>query len=143
LKRIVWLFIVKKSFINSNGLLKLHMSCNFCLFFNFFVPKTYVFESFRWGTIPLDFMSFSLRIFKSKNDISYIEYEFWHRFGKVCRWLNMYYSNIRIIIILKITTMSIWIIIKNLAWTYRECIFLSFLNHCIMHLPSIKYKKRN
>jgi hypothetical protein len=33
----------------------------------------------------------------------------------------MYYSNIRIIIIFKVTTMSSGIILKNLVWTYREC----------------------
>ncbi len=61
------------------------MSYNFCLFFNFFVPKTYVFESFKWGIIPLDFVGFPFRTFKLKNDISYIKYKFSHRFGKVCR----------------------------------------------------------
>ncbi len=35
--------------------------------------------------------------------INYISYKFSHRFGKVYKWLNMYYSNIKIIIILKIT----------------------------------------
>jgi len=39
----------------------------------------------------------------------------------VCRWLDMYYSKIRIIIFFKIISMSIWIIINNLIWTCREC----------------------
>jgi len=50
------------------------MSYNFCLFFNFFVSKPYVFESFTWVIIHLDFVSFSFRTPKLKNDISYIKY---------------------------------------------------------------------
>ncbi len=42
------------------------MSCNFCL-------EKYDFESFKWGIIPLDFMGFSFKISKSKNNISYIK----------------------------------------------------------------------
>jgi hypothetical protein len=99
------------------------MSCNFGLFFNFFVPKSYVFESFRWGINPMDFVHFPFKTSKLKNDISYIKYKFSHRFWKVCRWLNMYYSKIRIITFFKVATMSIWIILKNLVWTYRECNF--------------------
>jgi hypothetical protein len=34
------------------------MSCNFILFFNFFVPKPYVFESFKWGIIPKNLVGF-------------------------------------------------------------------------------------
>ncbi len=48
------------------------MSCNFCLFFNFFVPKTYVFESFTWGIIHMDFVGFPFRTSKLKNEINYI-----------------------------------------------------------------------
>jgi hypothetical protein len=83
------------------------MSCNFYLFFKFFVPKTYVFESFRWGITFMDFVGFTLNISKLKNDISYIKYKFSHIFGKVCRGLNIYYSNIGIIIFSKVITMSI------------------------------------
>jgi hypothetical protein len=87
------------------------MSCNFILFFfNFFVPKSYVFESFTRVIIHLDFVSFSFKISKFKNDISYIKYKFSHKFEKVCSWLNMYYSKMKIIILKKITTMSIWIV---------------------------------
>ncbi len=71
-------------------------------------------------------MGFSFKTSKLKNDIKYIKYQFSHRFGKVCRWLDMYYSNIRTLIFSSVTTMSIWIILKNLAWTYRECIFCHF-----------------
>jgi hypothetical protein len=74
----------------------------------------------------LDFVGFPFRNSKLKNDISYIKYKFSHRSGKVCRWLNMYYSNIRIIIFKKLTTMSIWIILKNLVWTYKECTFCHY-----------------
>jgi len=88
--------------------------------------KNIVFESFRWHSIPLGFMGYSFRTSKSKNDINYIKYQFSHRFGKVYRWLNMYYSNIIILTFLKITTMSIWIILKNLVWTYKKCVFCCF-----------------
>jgi hypothetical protein len=86
-------------------------------------PKSIFFESFTWAIIHMDFVSFPFRTSKLKNDINYIKYKFSHRFGKVCWSLNMYYSNIRIIIFLKVTTMSIWIILKNLIWTYKECKF--------------------
>jgi hypothetical protein len=42
------------------------MSCKFCLFFNFFVPKAYVFENFTWGIIHMDFVSFPFRTSKLK-----------------------------------------------------------------------------
>jgi hypothetical protein len=71
----------------------------------------------------MDFVGFPFRTSKLKNDINYIKYKFSHKFEKVRRWLNMYYSNIRMIIIFKITTMSIWIILKNLVWTCKECNF--------------------
>jgi len=61
-----------------------------------------------------------------KNDINYIKYKFSRRFGKVCRWLNMYYSKIKIITCFRVTTMSIWIILKNLVWTYKECNFCQY-----------------
>ncbi len=69
----------------------------------------------------MDFVGFSFRTSKLKNGINYIKYKFSHRFGKVCQSLNVDYSKIRIIIFFKVTTMSIWIILKNLVWTYREC----------------------
>jgi len=95
----------------------------FLFIFQIFCPKNIFFESFRWGIIPLDFVGFLFRTSKPKNDISYIQYKFSHRFGKVCKWLNIYYSKIRIIIFKKVTTISIWINLKNLTWTYKECIF--------------------
>ncbi len=36
------------------------MSYNFCLFFNFLVPKAYVFENFTWVIIHIDFVGFFL-----------------------------------------------------------------------------------
>ncbi len=98
----------------------------FLFVFQIFCPKIIFFESFWCGIIPLDFMGFFYKTSKSKIDFSYIKYQFSHRFGKVCRWLNMYYSNIRILIFFKITTMSIWIILKNLICIYKECIFCRF-----------------
>jgi len=72
------------------------------------------------GIIPLDFVGSPFKTSKSKNDINYSKYKFSHRFGKHGKWLNMYYSNIRIIIFFKVITMSIWIILKNLVWTCKE-----------------------
>jgi hypothetical protein len=80
------------------------------IFFQFLCLKNIIFESFTWGIIHMNFVGFPFRTSKIKNDINYIEYKFSHRFGKVYRWLNMYYSNNRIITFLKIITMSIWII---------------------------------
>jgi hypothetical protein len=97
------------------------MICNFYFYFFNFCPKKKVFLSFRWGIIFSNFMGFCFRTSKSEKNISYIKYQISHRFGKVCKWLNMYYSNIS-----KVTTMCIWIILKNLVWTYRECIFYHF-----------------
>ncbi len=45
----------------------------------------------------MDFVSFPFRTSKLKNDIGYVKYKFSHKFEKVCRGLNMYYSKIRII----------------------------------------------
>jgi len=89
-------------------------------------PKIIFFESFRWGIIFMDFVGFPLKTSKFKIDISYIEYKFSHRFGKVYRWLNMYYSKIIVILFFKITMMSIWIILKNLVWIYKECNFYQY-----------------
>jgi hypothetical protein len=108
------------------------MSCNF--FKKIICPKNMVFKSFKQGIIPLDFGSFVFRTSKLKNDINYIKYKFSHSFEKLCRWLNMYYSKSIIIIIKKLTTMSIWIILRNFIWTNKEH-FLLLLNHCTMHSP--------
>jgi len=48
------------------------MSCKFFFFFQFLCPKKYVFESFTWGIIHMDFVGFPFRISKLKNDIKYI-----------------------------------------------------------------------
>jgi len=42
----------------------------------------------------MDFVGFPFRTSKFKNDINYIKYKISHRFGKVCRGLNMYYLKI-------------------------------------------------
>jgi hypothetical protein len=47
------------------------MSCNFCLFLKFFVPKAYAFESFIWGIFYMDFVGCLFRTSKLKNDISF------------------------------------------------------------------------
>jgi hypothetical protein len=46
--------------------------------------------------------------------------------------LNMYYSKVRILIFSKIATMSIWIIFKNIVWTWKVY-FLLFLSHYTVH----------
>jgi len=61
------------------------MSCNFCFFFNFFVLRTYVFESFTWVIIHMDFVGFPFRTSKLKNDISYIKHKILCGFVKVSR----------------------------------------------------------
>jgi hypothetical protein len=102
--------------------------------------KNIFFESFRWGIIPKNFVSFPFRTSKLTNEISYIKYKFSHRLGKVCRWLNMYYSKIKIITFKKKKqTMSIWIILKQIVWTYKECNFCRYWNNqsCIHPLYTI------
>jgi len=83
-------------------------------------PKSIFFESFKWVISHMDFVGFLFRTFKLKDNINYIKYKFSHRFGKVCRWLNTYYLKIIIITFFKTTTMSIWIILKNLVWIHRS-----------------------
>jgi hypothetical protein len=114
----------------------------FFLFFNFFVRKAYAFESFKWGNILKNFVSFSFRTSKFKNDISYIKYKFSHIFGKVCKWLNIYCSNIKIITFKKIKTMFIWIILNNLKWTYRECNFWQYWHIQLCIHPIIVWQQK-
>jgi len=52
------------------------MSWNFCLSFNFFVPKAYVFESFRQDIISLDFVGFPFKISKLKNALATLNTSF-------------------------------------------------------------------
>jgi hypothetical protein len=103
----------------------------FLFVFQFLCPKSIFFESFRSGIIPLDFLGFLFRISKFKNDINYIKFKFSHRFGKICKWLNMYYSNIRIVAFKKLTTMFIWFILKILYELVGNVIFAT---HHSLHL---------
>jgi len=100
-----------------------HKSIRVAIFvcFSIFCPKSIFFGNFTWAIVHMDFLGFPFKISKLKNDINYIKYKFSHRIRKVCTSFNMYYSNITIIIIFKVTTMSIWIILNNLVWNYREC----------------------
>jgi hypothetical protein len=68
----------------------------------------------------LDFVGVPFWTSKLKNDINYIRYKFSHRFKKVCRWSNIYYSNIKIINFLKIKIMSIWLFFKKLYGLIRS-----------------------
>ncbi len=93
----------------------------FYFVFKFFVPKAYFLKVLD-GTVFLWILwVFLLRLPNLKNDISYIKYTFSHRFVKVCKGLNIYYSNFRIIIKKKVISMSIWIIFNNLVWTCKKC----------------------
>jgi len=107
----------------------------FCLFFNFFCSKVIFFESFRWDIILLDFVHFLFKDFKLKNYINYVKYKFSHKIGKVYKWLNMYYSNIKIIIKKKVTTMSIRITLRKFVWIYKR-----LSSHCIVHSPIYKHE---
>jgi len=91
----------------------------FC--FSIYLFQKHIFWKVYMGHYSYELYGFSFRTSKFKDDINYIKYKFSHRFGKVCKWLNMYYSKIRIITFLKITTMCIWIMLKNFVLTYKEC----------------------
>jgi len=105
----------------------------FLFVFQFICPKSIFFGSFRWGIVPLDFVNFPFKTSKFKNDIIYIKYKFSHKFIMVCRWLNIYYSKIRIIIYLKVISMSIWIILNSLVWTRKFCHYWATIL-CTPHL---------
>jgi hypothetical protein len=123
-----------------------HKSIRVIIFFLFqiFCPKSIFFERFTWVSIHMDFVGFPFRTSKLKNDINYIKYKYSHRFGKVCRSLNMYHSKIIIIIFFKVTTMSIWIILKNLVWTYKECKFVDIepFDHAFTLLINFLHKRK-
>jgi len=115
--------------------------------FSIYLFQKHIFWKLYKVIIHINFVGFPFRISKFKNDINYIKYEFSYRLGKVCRWLNMYYSNIKIKIKI-ITTMSIWIIKENLVWTYRECNFYQYWNtqsfvHPHVSIWSTRGKVRN
>jgi hypothetical protein len=80
------------------------------------------------GIIFKNFVGFLFKTSKLKIDINYIKYKFSHIFEKVCRWLNMYYSNIKIIKLKKLKTMSIWLIFKKFVWIYKKCNFYRYWN---------------
>jgi len=74
---------------------------HFYFYFHFFGPKNIFFESFTWVIIHMVFVGFPFKASKLKNDVRYIKYKVSHGFGKVCMWLNMYYSKIIIVTFLK------------------------------------------
>ncbi len=96
-------------------------------YFQFFCSKKICFWKFYMGRCSFRLCGvFLLRFPNLKMISTTLNISFHYRFGKVCRWLNMYYSKIRIITFLKVVTMSIWIILKNLVLTYRECNFCQY-----------------
>ncbi len=113
--------------------------------FQIFCPKSIFFGSFTWTIIHMDCVGFLFMISKFKNDINYIKYKFSHKVGRVCPSSNMNYSKIIIIIILKVTTMSIWIILNNLVWTYKECKFVDIepLHHAFTLDICVQQKKKS
>ncbi len=103
-----------------------HKSIWIAIFVSFSISlsqKHFFLESCRLSIIPLNFLGFFKGFSKLKNDISYMKYKFSHRFGKVCKWLNMYYSNIMIVTFKKLTTMFIWFILKILYELVGSVIF--------------------
>jgi len=94
--------------------------------FSISLSQKHIFWKLYMGHYSYGLCGFLFKIAKLKNDINYIKYKFSHRFGKVCGWLNMYYSKIKILTFKKVTTMFIWIILKNLIWAYRECNFCRY-----------------
>jgi hypothetical protein len=98
----------------------------FLFIFQKICPKSIFFESFKWAIIHMDFVAFPFRTSKLKNNISYSKYKLSHRFGKVYRWLSTYYWKVVIITFFQTTTMSIWIIFKNLVLTHRDYKFYHF-----------------
>jgi len=57
----------------------------FCMFFKHFVPKAYVFESFRWGIIFMDFVGFPFRTFNFKMTLSTLNTSFHVDLGSFVR----------------------------------------------------------
>ncbi len=82
-------------------------------------------------------ISLAIRVEESKKKFAF------HRCGKVCRWLNMYYSNIKIITFFKVTSVSFLIISKKIVWSYRECNFCQYWAtlSCIHPNVMATYKK--
>jgi hypothetical protein len=117
----------------------------FLFFFQFFCLKSIFFESLKWTIIiHMDFVGFPFRTSKLKNNISYIKCNFSHSFGKVCRWLSMYYSKIIIITFFKITTVSISIILKILFKFIRTIISIIFEPlDCAFTLLSMKVLQKS
>jgi hypothetical protein len=104
----------------------------FC-FFNFFVPKAYVLKVLNGVLFLKELWVFILGFSKLKNNINDIKYKFSHRFGKVCKWLNMYYSKIRLITFLKIKSCPfesfkkiLYGLIRNLMSTNIEVLNTEF-----------------
>ncbi len=93
----------------------------FNFFFNCFVPKAYILEVLDGALFFWTLWVFLLRLPNQEMTSTTFNTRFHIDLGWVCKWLNMYYSKIRIIIFLKIITISIWIILNNLAQTCREC----------------------
>jgi len=74
--------------------------------------QEHFFENFTWGIIHMDFVGFTFRTYKFKNDMNYINTSFHIDLGMfIGDW---------IITFKKVTTMFIWIIIKNLVWPHWE-----------------------
>jgi hypothetical protein len=67
--------------------------------FSISLSQKHFFESFRWGIILMDFVGFSFKTYKFKNDIISIKYKMWKTITligkgcKHCEMLNKVYSS--------------------------------------------------
>jgi hypothetical protein len=81
--------------------------------------------------IPMNFMGIPFKISKWQStmigDINDFLYRLWPRlwprFKRFHKWVNIWYWKITILKFYKLTTMSIWSLIKNLLWTYMDSLF--------------------
>jgi hypothetical protein len=100
------------------------MSCNFIFIFQFPCPKSICFSNFyirHYSYGLCEFWIFLLWLSNLKMKLITLNTSFHIDLGRfVCDWTNI------IQIFKKVTTMFIWIILKNLVWTYRECNFCQY-----------------
>jgi hypothetical protein len=97
------------------------MSRNFCFFKKILCPKSIFLEVLNGALFLWTLWIFLLGLPNLKNKSVTLNTSFHIDLGWFVGDLNMYYSKIKIIIFLKIITMSIWIILNNFIWTCKEC----------------------
>jgi hypothetical protein len=110
------------------------MNCNFCLFFNFFVPKAYFFKVLDGALFLWTFWVFLLWLSNFKMTSTTLNISFHIDLGKFVSDWTCIIQKIRIVALLKLTTLFIWIILKIL-YELVQSVFLPILSHCNLHLP--------